>query len=146
MSPPPTRPRLTRPTAVVCAGLLLAGVLAPSAVPAQGGASAPTMAGPLDGEAVRRLVSGNTLKGAWRARPYEFDYKPDGTVYGTIWTNPDRGTWHIDDDKFCQEWFEFFGGDKRCYEWYRAGDEFLLKNVDAFRTRDIRGRIIQGLK
>ena len=129
----------------VWAGLLLLAYAAtPSPSWAQGAASDTEGNRPLTGEEVRELISGNTLKGGWRARPYEFDYKPDGTVYGTIWTSPDRGKWYIDGDKFCQRWVEFFGGDRRCYQWYRAGDRFLLKNVDSFRTRDITGTIVPG--
>ena len=33
---------------------------------------------------------------------------------------------------------EFFGP----HEWYRDGDRYHLKNVDAFRTLDLRGRVV----
>ena len=35
-------------------------------------------------------------------------------------------------------------GVRRCYQWIPDGDGYLLKNVDAYRARNIQGRIEKG--
>ena len=100
-------------------------------------AAAPARAGgPLTGEQIRTLISGNTLFGAYRARPIEFSYTPEGRVYGTIGSETGNGSWRIrDGDRYCHEWSEFFDATERCYQWHKlGGGRYRMLNVDTYRV------------
>jgi len=100
----------------------------------------------LSGDAVRTLIVGNTLKGSYTTKPLTIVFYADGLVRGSIGlTGSDSGTWQIEGDRYCHEWFTYFSGVRRCYQWIPEGDGYLLKNVDEFRARNIQGRIEKGM-
>ena len=79
------------------------------------------------------------------ANPLTMVFYEDGVVRGSIgMTGSDDGTWEIEGDNYCNEWVTYFSGVRRCYQWVRQGDGYLLKNVDSFRVRNIQGRIEKG--
>ena len=99
----------------------------------------------LSGDAVRTLIVGNTLQGSYTTEPLTIVFYADGLVRGSIGlTGSDSGTWEIEGDRYCHEWFTYFSGVRRCYRWIPRGDGYLLKNVDSFRGRNIQGRIEKG--
>jgi hypothetical protein len=99
----------------------------------------------LSGDQVRALITDNTLQGSFMANPLTMVFYPDGVVRGSIgMTGSDDGTWEIEGDNYCNEWVTYFSGVRRCYQWIRQGDGYLLKNVDSFRVRNIQGRIEKG--
>lgn len=99
----------------------------------------------LSGDQVRALITGNTLQGSFMANPLTMVFYADGVVRGSIgMTGSDDGTWEIEGDNYCNEWVTYFSGVRRCYQWVRQGDGYLLKNVDSFRVRNIQGRIEKG--
>ena len=99
----------------------------------------------LSGDAVRELIVGNTLKGSYTAKTLVMVFYPDGLVRGALGLRgSDSGTWEMDGDKYCDEWFTYFGGVRHCYLWIPQGDGYLLKNVDSFRAYNIQGRIEKG--
>ena len=100
---------------------------------------------PLTGDEVRTLITGNTLQGSFMTNPLTMVFYADGVVRGSIgMTGSDDGTWEIEGDTYCNEWVTYFSGVRRCYQWLRDGDGYLLKNVDAYRARNIQGRIEKG--
>ena len=99
----------------------------------------------LSGDQVRALITGNTLQGSFMTNPLTMVFYEDGVVRGSIgMTGSDDGTWEIEGDNYCNEWVTYFSGVRRCYQWVRQGDGYLLKNVDSFRVRNIQGRIEKG--
>jgi len=58
--------------------------------------------------------------------------------------DPGSGTWEVQGDKYCIKWKVFFDGVRRCYEWHKDDGEYRLKNVDAYRTANLRGKILEG--
>lgn len=99
----------------------------------------------LSGDQVRALITGNTLQGSFMANPLTMVFYEDGVVRGSIgMTGSDDGTWEIEGDNYCNQWVTYFSGVRRCYQWVRQGDGYLLKNVDSFRVRNIQGRIEKG--
>ena len=100
----------------------------------------------LTGDQIRSLITGNTLQGNFMTNPLTMVFYPNGEVYGAIGlTGSDSGTWAIEGDNYCHEWFTYFNAVRRCYRWIpQGGDAYLLKNVDAFTVRPIQGRIEKG--
>lgn len=100
----------------------------------------------LNGEQVRSLITGNTLQGSFMTNPLTMVFYADGVVRGAIGlTGSDSGTWEIEGDKYCHEWFTYFSGVRRCYLWIPQGDDrYVLANADSFKVRNIQGRIEQG--
>ena len=99
----------------------------------------------LDGDQVRALITGNALQGSFMANPLTMVFYADGVVRGSVgMTGSDSGTWEMEGDNYCNEWVTYFSGVRRCYQWVRQGDGYVLKNVDAFRARDIQGHIEEG--
>ena len=103
-------------------------------------------AGPLTGDQIRELITGNTLKGAFMARQLTMVFYQDGVIRGAlVLTGSDDGRWWIKDDLYCHHWVTYFGGEDRCYRWVPDGKGgYVLENADAFRTRNIVGRIVEG--
>jgi hypothetical protein len=99
----------------------------------------------LGGEEIRTLITGNTLQGNFMTNPLTMVFYADGVVRGAIGlTGSDSGTWKIEGDTYCHEWFTYFSGVRRCYEWIPDGERYVLKNVDAFKARNIQGRLEKG--
>ncbi len=99
----------------------------------------------LTGDQVRSLITGNTLQGSFMANTLTMVFYADGVVRGAIGlTGSDSGTWEIEGDNYCNEWVTYFSGVRRCYQWIQQGDGYLLKNVDAYRARNIQGHIKEG--
>ncbi len=70
----------------------------------------------------------------------------DGVIRGQLGrSGSDDGKWLMEGDNYCHDWVTYFNGEKRCYRWYRNGETYVLKNVDAFRTTDIIGKIKPGI-
>ncbi len=44
---------------------------------------------------------------------------------------------------YCHEWDKFFDGVARCYQRHKNGDRYIMKNVDAVRSRNIPVRHIE---
>ena len=100
----------------------------------------------LTGEQIRTLITGNTLQGSILTNRLTMVFYADGVVRGSVGlTGSDSGDWEIEGDNYCNEWVTYFGGVRRCYQWIPKGEGFLLKNVDAFKVRDIQGRIEKGM-
>ena len=93
----------------------------------------------LSGDEIKKLITGNTVKGPIGARPYSFYYKPTGEAGGVIGGGgADSGTWKIKQGSvYCHMWTDYFDGVERCYEWHKDGKRYVMKNVDADRSRDI---------
>ena len=100
----------------------------------------------LSGDEVRKLITGNTLQGSFMTNPLTMVFYADGVVRGSVgMTGSDDGTWRIDGDKYCNQWVTYFNGVDKCYVWVPQGDDkYVLQNVDAFRGRNIQGRLEQG--
>lgn len=99
----------------------------------------------LSGEEIRTLITGNTLQGSYTTHPLTMVFYPDGLVRGAIGlTGSDSGTWEIENDTYCHLWFTYFSAVRRCYQWIPRGEGYTLKNVDAFRVRNIQGRMEKG--
>ena len=100
---------------------------------------------PLSEQEFRQQIVGNTVEAAWWASRFRFWIGEDGVIRGQLGpAGADDGEWRIKDDLGCYEWTHYFEGVERCYRWYRSGDQVVLKNADAFRIRDIRGRLVPG--
>ena len=91
----------------------------------------------LSGAEVKELISGNTMRGNFRASPLIMAFHEDGTARGRVgFTGSGSGTWSIEEDIYCHQWTRYFGGTERCYRWYKRPDGvFYLDNVDTFRFR-----------
>ena len=108
---------------------VIAGLLQPMAV---------VQAQQLSGDEIKKLVTSNTVKGPIGAQPYSFYYMATGKVGGVIGEDDDSGTWKIKQDSvYCHRWIDFFDGVEHCYEWHKDGKRYVMKNVDADRSRDI---------
>jgi hypothetical protein len=101
---------------------------------------------PLSGAELQSLLAGNTFRGSMGAQPIRVYYQPDGSFIGLIGmgNDPGSGTWEVQGDQYCIQWKVFFDGVRRCYEWHKDGGEYELKNVDAYRTANMRGKIREG--
>ena len=131
----PGRPGASRTSALAMAAVALFGIFGHCAMAQEA----------LSGEQIRSLITGNTLEGAFRARRLVMVFYADGQVRGSLGlTGSDSGTWEIKGDTYCNEWFTYFNGVHRCYQWVPDGDGYLLINVDAFKTHPIEGRIVDG--
>ena len=129
------RPGASRTSASAIAAAMLLGIFSHQAIAQEA----------LTGDQIRSLISGNTLEGAFRARRLVMVFYADGQVRGSLGlTGSDSGTWEIDGDTYCNEWFTYFGGVRRCYQWVPNVDGYLLNNVDAFKIHPIEGRIVEG--
>ena len=103
---------------------------------------------PLSGDELRKLITGNTLRGNFRASPLIIAFHEDGRTTGRVgFTGAGRGTWSIEEDIYCHRWTTYFGGSERCYRWYRRPDNvYYLDNVDTFRIRGpLLGNITPGI-
>jgi len=91
----------------------------------------------LSGEEVRKLITGNTLRGNFRANPLIIVFHKEGRTTGRVgFRGAGRGQWSIEKDIYCHRWSTYFGGTRRCYQWYRRPDNvYYLDNVDTFRFR-----------
>ena len=99
----------------------------------------------LSGDQIRTLITGNTLQGSFLANRLVMVFYADGVVRGRVGlTGSDSGTWKIEGDSYCNEWFTYFDGVRRCYQWIPQGDGYLLDNVDSFNIQPIKGRIVEG--
>ena len=129
-------PRAARSAALACvADCLLAGCVANERP--EGDA--------LSGEQVSELIVGNTFRGQWDGRQLTMVFFEDGTLRGTQGlTGSDRGRWWLDGDAWCFQWTRYFDARRRCFEWVPVDEGWVLRNVDAFRIRDIRGRLQRG--
>lgn len=100
----------------------------------------------LSGDALRTLIVGNTIQGSYMTNPLTMVFYSDGLIRGAIGlTGSDSGTWEIKGDTYCHEWFTYFSGVRRCYQWLPEDDAYVLKNVDSFRGRNIQGRMEKGM-
>ena len=131
--------RLTRRIAVAAA-LILAGLLAGC------GSMSPTDDDTmLSGEEVTKLITGNTFRGAWEGQQLTMVFYENSVIRGTHGlTGSDGGTWMMDGDVYCHRWVRYFDATRRCYKWWRRENDYLLQNVDSFRTPNLTGRIEQG--
>ena len=99
----------------------------------------------LSGEELRKLITGNTLKGSYTTEPLTMVFYEDGLLRGRIGlTGSDSGTWEIDGNKYCNEWIVYFNGVRKCYVWVPMGSGYQLQSVDAFKGYPIQGQITQG--
>ncbi len=100
----------------------------------------------LTGDQIHTLITGNTLQGSFMTDRLTMVFYADGVIRGSIGRmGSDSGTWEIEGGNYCNEWVRYFRGVRRCYQWIPQGDGFLLKNVDAFKIRNIQGRIEKGM-
>jgi hypothetical protein len=100
----------------------------------------------LSGDEVTTLISGNTFRSAWDARQLTIAFHENGVVIGTLGpAGSDHGTWSVEGDVYCHRWVEYFGATQRCYRWWRRPSDYLLENLDSFRTRNLKGRIEKGI-
>lgn len=99
----------------------------------------------LSGDQIRTLITGNTLQGSILTERLVMVFYADGVVRGQKGlTGSDSGTWEIDGDKYCNEWFTYFKGIRRCYRWIPQGDGYVLDSADEYKVHPIRGRIVEG--
>jgi len=99
----------------------------------------------LSGEEVSTLISGNTFRSAWEGQQLTMVFYENGVVRGTHGlSGSDSGTWSIEDDRYCNRWVRYFDSTRRCYKWWRRANDYLLQNVDSFRTPNLSGRIEPG--
>lgn len=99
----------------------------------------------LNGEAVTKLIGGNTFRGGWEGQQLTMVYYENGVVRGSQGlTGSDSGTWTVDGDVYCHRWTRLFGSTRRCYNWWRREKDYLLQNVDAFRIPNMNGIIEPG--
>ena len=100
----------------------------------------------LSGDEVKARITDNHLQGSFRARRLRMAFFSDGVIRGQLgFTGSDDGAWFIEGDLYCHEWVQYFNAEKRCYRWYENGDTYVLKNMDAFRTFDIMGKLKPGI-
>jgi hypothetical protein len=99
----------------------------------------------LSGEEVTKLISGNTFRGGWEGQQLTMVYFQNGVVRGTHGlSGSDSGTWTVEDDVYCHRWVRYFNSTRRCYKWWQRKNDYLLQNVDSFRTPSLSGRIEPG--
>jgi hypothetical protein len=125
---------------LIASALILAGLLAGcgSMGPGEGDVA-------LNGEEVTNVVTGNTFRGAWEGQQLTMVYYHNGVVRGTHGlTGSDSGTWTVEGDIYCHTWVRYFDSTRRCYKWWRRENDYLLQNVDSFRTPSLSGRIEPG--
>lgn len=125
---------------LIASAMMLAGLLAGcgSMSPGEGDVA-------LSGEEVTKLISGNTFRGAWEGQQLTMVFYENGVIRGTHGlSGSDGGTWTVEDDTYCHRWVRYFNSTRRCYKWWRRTDDYLLQNVDSFRTPSLSGRIEPG--
>lgn len=99
----------------------------------------------LSGKEVKKLIIGNTLRSAWEAKQLTIVFYDNGVVRGSLGlSGSDSGTWTMEDDTYCHHWDRYFDATRHCYKWWRRKSDYLLQNVDAFRTPNLSGRIEPG--
>ena len=99
----------------------------------------------LGGEEVTKLIEGNTFRGVWRRERLLMVFYEDGVVRGTMGlSGADNGTWTVEGDTYCHRWSLYFGGQRRCFKWWRRGNDYLLESVDAFRIPNVTGAVEPG--
>ena len=101
---------------------------------------------PLPGAEIKKLIVGNTVKGAVGAQSFTFYYQAPVSVSGVIGVQGDNdsGTWKIKgDDVYCHQWDVFFGGVERCYQWYKTERGYILENVDVYRVQAL---VVYGIE
>ena len=131
----PRKPSWRRFSALAIAVTMLPGIFGHQALAQEA----------LTGDQIRTLITGNTLQGNFLTDSLTMVFYADGVLRGSIgFTGSDSGTWGIDGDNYCNEWFTYFSGVRRCYQWIPQGNRYLLKNVDEFKIRNIQGRIKKG--
>ena len=93
----------------------------------------------LSGDEIKKLVTSNTVKGPTGAQPYSYYYKLTGEIGGVIGGgDDDSGTWKIKQSNvYRHTWIDFFDGVEHCHKWHKDGKRYVMKNVDADRSRDI---------
>ena len=100
----------------------------------------------LSGDEVTKLISGNTLRSAWDARQLTIAFFENGKALATLGpAGSDNGVWSVKGDSYCHEFVTYFEGVRRCYRWWRRPKDYLLENVDSYRTRSLNGRIEKGI-
>lgn len=99
----------------------------------------------LGDDEISKLISGNTFRGAWEGKQLIMVYYKDGAVRGSLGlSGSDSGTWTIEDNIYCHHWTRLFGATRRCYKWWKRESDYLLQNVDAYRTPSLTGSVEPG--
>jgi len=108
------------------------------------GAWAASTAMPLDGDQLKQLIVGNTIRGAARASLFNIYYDANGQLSAVfhgreLLAETDSGTWKIKNgNTVCHEFSQFFDGVERCYQWYKTtGQRYVMHNVDVYRIDDL---------
>lgn len=108
------------------------------------------MAEPLDGPAIKQLVSG---KSVFLSTPYGLEfplrYNTDGSVSGdaskfsmaSMLTPKETGTWWVESDQLCQKWPTWYDGKAFCFTISQTGPSRIAwkRNDGMSGTARIRG-------
>ena len=79
----------------------------------------------LNGDQIRNLLSGNTLKGKKGSASFTIYYSPDGTQYGRAGNQTDIGKWWVSDNQYCGQWDTWSGHKIKCQKCYSIGDKLV---------------------
>ncbi len=76
----------------------------------------------LSGEAIKKILAGNTIHGFWNTIEYHQFFNTDGTtLYKPIGHTADKGNWFVNTNQFCSIW----GRAQSCYDVYQDGKKLL---------------------
>ena len=81
----------------------------------------------LNGEEVRRVLTGNTLVGYDQAGPYWMYYPSGGTIWGQASNGDvDIGRWRVDGDLYCRSWRRWGDQSEQCWQFATDGLNRLI--------------------
>jgi hypothetical protein len=102
--------------------LVVAGIVA------VGSATAGSSEAQLEGDSLRKAVSGKTVSLATPMGGLPISYRPDGTMQGRAGalatytgTARDSGRWWVVADQLCQRWNNWLGGTSYCFKLRQQG-------------------------
>ena len=104
----------------------------------------PPLGTQLTGDEVKSLFTGSSLvRNEDEVPPLVVFFGEDGELKG-LRSNKytDTGTWRIDGDSVCGAWKNWYGTLSRCWEVYRSGDNFTLKQAE--RSEALRAKLAAG--
>ena len=115
------------------AGIIVSGVLL-------GGLSASADVGTLDGDGLRKAVTGKTLTIETPMGDLPISFAADGTMTGRspdmasyLGRANDRGTWWITSDQLCQRWKTWLDGKAFCFTLRKDGSQVHWTRNDGLK-------------
>ncbi|MBI1384974.1 MAG: hypothetical protein GC150_08705 [Rhizobiales bacterium] len=94
--------------------------------------------GGLDGAALKRALSGKTLRLSTPLGTMPIRYRANGTMVGEATTvlvsytgsRKDRGSWWVSGDQLCQRWSKWEDGQAYCFSFRKEGNTVHWRRSD----------------